>query len=173
METSTDRNIAAEARAVEEGHLAHLDRDAAGPYLKVISDRLPGVWYRVGAQVVGDGKPVIWTCDPQGAAAGTTHARLCNRAGVTPCKHAARAARRLQRHGLVVWAASYVDAAAGLASGSSCWLATITAEAAAAMVMAADRVRNGVGSVEAEERDGVVVELDPFRGIPNFEGPAR
>lgn len=95
-----DRTLAAECRAVEEGHRAFLEHDAAGPYLRVVSDTTPGLHYRVEATVHTAGEPIVWTCRP--SAEGDHHGLLGNVAGRTPCKHMAVAARRLERHGLAV-----------------------------------------------------------------------
>lgn len=91
------RNLAAEVRAVEEGHRARLDNGA----ILVTSDTHHGKAYRVTATSVWAGQPVTFTCTPEGDAAyRDDHLHTVGVAGVTPCKHAALAARRLEREGL-------------------------------------------------------------------------
>lgn len=116
MESSTTtaaaRNLAAEVRAVEEGHRARLDQGA----IVVTSDTHHGKAYRVTAVSVWAGQPITFTCTPEGDAAyRDDHLHTVGAPGVTPCKHAALAARRLEREGL-----------AELAGGR--WLATHLAQ---------------------------------------------
>lgn len=87
------RNIGAECRFVEEGHRVYLVEDRA----EVVSDTLDRVRYEVRA--IGVGGLVVFSCTcPAG-----TRGRQTPR-GVTPCKHAAGLARRLERHALAVYA---------------------------------------------------------------------
>ncbi len=97
MENSTAaRNLAAEVRAVEEGHRARLD----GASVVVTSDTVHGKQFRVGAASVPGG-PIQFVCTPEGAGAfRSDHGRCTAAPGTTGCKHAALAARRLEREGL-------------------------------------------------------------------------
>lgn len=94
-----ERNLAAEVRAVEEGHLCRVDADR-GRFL-VKADSWDGT-YELTAQAVGD--LVRFSCQPTPAAKAPRgvqrHARQVP-LGVAPCKHAALVARRLERAGLV------------------------------------------------------------------------
>jgi hypothetical protein len=110
MSTAGERNLAAEVRGMEEGHHAWLVTDeafaltGAGPQraaLKVKSDTKPGKWYGVDANALPAG-PVSFTCCPFGDHAyEDDHLLLTGELGIVPCKHAAVAARRLERAGLV------------------------------------------------------------------------
>lgn len=98
-----DRTLAAEARAVAEGHRAYLNGDGT---LRVVSDTKPGKHYTVRATCgMDEGAGAIFTCDPVGNAAyADDHLHTTSREpGHTPCKHAAVAARRLEREGLLRW----------------------------------------------------------------------
>ena len=143
-----DPTIAAEARAVEEGHHAVLGHDSAGTYLRVVSDTTPGLWYRVSAEVAGGGQPVHWDCRP--SAEGASHGHLANALGRTPCKHMALAARRLEREGLIV-----LSLGALVGQGTSQWLAT-------------DQAALLAPRAEAERPRLHVVPDDPFAGFPVF-----
>ncbi len=95
MKTDAERNLAAEVRAVEEGHRA-IATDV-GTY-RVVSDTRPGKAYvvRVGGWLHCD---AVFDCTPHGDAAYTgDHKAVCD-AGVAPCKHAAVVARRMEREG--------------------------------------------------------------------------
>lgn len=97
---TAERNLAAEARAVEAGHRAFVQ---------------PGGWIRVSSDTHGDlgkhyrveftsspGAPIRFTCTPIGPMAfrdDHLHAES-GRPGMVPCMHAALAARRLEREGL-------------------------------------------------------------------------
>lgn len=97
--TASERNVAAEARAVEDGHRSILvTPDLGGPFIKVVSDTNHGKWFRVGAEATTDG--VVFTCQPHGPRGCRDHGRKVGDAGIVPCKHAALAARRLEREGL-------------------------------------------------------------------------
>lgn len=96
-----ERNLAAEVRAVEEGHHAFLvERDGRSPYVRVVSDVEPGRTYRVTAAA---GLGGVWFgCTPSGPALDRCHGQIVSdHPGVTPCKHAALAARRLERAGIL------------------------------------------------------------------------
>lgn len=94
--TPAERNLAAEVRAVEEGHRAVVQE---GGWVRVVSDVRTGKWYRV--EFAGwRGMPVVFTCRPGGDGAYQGDHRNTTGVGVTPCKHAALAARRLEREGL-------------------------------------------------------------------------
>lgn len=82
--------LAAEIRAVESGHNARLLADGS---ILVKSDSRPGS-YRVWLRGVRDGTVLLGcTCR-----SGTYRESL-----PVPCKHAALAGRRLERHGLARW----------------------------------------------------------------------
>lgn len=94
-------NLAAEVRAVEEGHRAVLHGDDRGPYIRVVSDTVPGKAFHVRAHTAASGA-AVFTCTPTGAKAFVDdHGERTGRPGVTACKHAALAARRLEREGIV------------------------------------------------------------------------
>lgn len=92
--TDAERTLAAECRAVTEGHRARL----ADGVILVASDTLPDVSYRVKVEAVGE---TVWfACDHA--------AYVCGQPGrvertVVPCKHGALAARRLEREGILRW----------------------------------------------------------------------
>lgn len=107
-----DRSIAAEARGVEENHHARLIHDADGAAVLVKSDSVDGRTYRVAAHVSGEGHDVLWTCKPSDLHQPgriRDHGLKCSNDGTTPCKHMTRAARRLERAGLVRWVDPHVD----------------------------------------------------------------
>lgn len=105
MTTLEERNLAAEVRGVEEGHRAFLVvDDDDGPYLRVVSDSHPNKAYMVKAVAFGAGERVQFTCKPMGNKAyEDDHLYATQAPGFAPCKHAAVAARRLEREGLLVW----------------------------------------------------------------------
>jgi hypothetical protein len=112
------RTLAAELRAVAEGHRAFLDRDHRGPFVKVVSDTVRGKWYRVTAHAAAD-QPIVFECEPRGTRAyEDDHLHATAQPGHLPCKHCGVAARRLERQGM----AEYVDGA---------WVATLAADTAA------------------------------------------
>lgn len=85
------RNLAAEVRAIEEGHIARLALERG--VLLVTSDSRPGVIY----ELVPEGRNGLLyvTCTCPGAAPDDRGAP-----GDLACKHAALVARRLERAGL-------------------------------------------------------------------------
>lgn len=88
--TAAETNLAAECRAVEEGHLCRLDR---AEHCFVVRSDSTAATYRLHPRGV-DGY-VVCDCDcPAGRRA---HERM----GVTACKHQALVCRRLEREGLV------------------------------------------------------------------------
>lgn len=89
------RNVGAECRFVEEGHRVYLVDDHA----EVRADSLDRVRYEVRAWGVGD--LVVFSCTCAGGHRGRQVPR-----GVTPCKHAAGLARRLERNGIARWIAT-------------------------------------------------------------------
>lgn len=105
--TPAERNLAAEVRAVEEGHHALLvvpldayDRPTGPPEVTVVSDTRAGKRYQVQA-TASPGGPIIFTCTPAGTHAyDDDHQHLQGELGIVPCKHAAVAARRLEREHL-------------------------------------------------------------------------
>jgi hypothetical protein len=110
---STDRSIAAEARGVEENHHARLGHDQDGIYVRVASDSVPGRWYRVTAHATaGQDGDITFTCKPNDLhqhGRRRDHGLKCSNDGTTPCKHMTRAARRLERAGLIRWVDPHVD----------------------------------------------------------------
>lgn len=93
---AAERNIAAEKRAVEEGHRAFVQ---PGGWVKVVSDTYDGKWYVV--TYVDSGNGIRFSCRPDGRMAfRDDHLETNAEPGVVPCKHAAVAARRLEREGL-------------------------------------------------------------------------
>lgn len=95
------RALDAEARAVEEGHRAFVQDDGS---VRVVSDRHEGKAYRVTMRALSVGEPIRFTCDPAGSRAfEDDHLHLTGEPGLAPCKHAALAARRLEREGLAAW----------------------------------------------------------------------
>lgn len=109
--TPADRDLAAELRAVEDGHQARLATFEGRPVLLVKSDTHDGLYYAVTAVAGPDGL-VMFTCTPVRHLPGYTtlvamlpdkanrgwHDQLRSRQpGSLPCKHAARAAQRLAR----------------------------------------------------------------------------
>lgn len=100
--STPERNVAAEARAVEEGHRARVQDDGS---VKVTSDTHGdlGKWYRVEYVSHSDGL-ISFTCQPGGPMAyRDDHLAASSTPGAVPCKHAALAARRLEREGLAVY----------------------------------------------------------------------
>lgn len=93
------RNSEAEARFVEGGHRALVQSDGS---VRVVSDTLHGKYYVV--TFAGYGDKVIFRCEPRGADDHRIgHMALVGDPGVVPCLHAAGAARRLEREGLIRW----------------------------------------------------------------------
>lgn len=113
MTNRIERTIAAEARAVEEGHRAFL----TGSAIRVTSDTQPGLHWLVKATAsAADGSPIAFRCEADRWPGTMGHKPMTGEAGTLPCKHAGVAVRRLEREGLARF-----DAVAG-------WV--ITAEAA-------------------------------------------
>lgn len=95
--TVAERNVAAESRAVEDGHRAFVQD---GGWVKVVSDTYDGKWYRVEFVTHIDGL-ISFDCRPDGPNAyRDDHLAASSTPGSVPCKHAALAARRLEREGL-------------------------------------------------------------------------
>jgi hypothetical protein len=98
-DNAAERNIRAERRAVEEGHRAMVQDDGS---IKVVSDSYDGKHYVV--TYVDSGNGIRFSCRPEGRMAyRDDHLELDAEPGVAPCKHAAVAARRLEREGLAVF----------------------------------------------------------------------
>lgn len=96
MTTTAERNLAAEARAVEEGHHARYDAERHRFLVKSdTSDRT----YQLAAHGAPDLVAFSCTC-PAGV-------RRHVPAGTVPCKHSALIARRLERQGLVRFDGTY------------------------------------------------------------------
>lgn len=94
-----ERNVAAEVRAVEEGHRARVQEDGS---VNVTSDTHGdlGKWFHVTFVAHVDGL-ISFSCRPEGPMAyKDDHLAASSTPGSTPCKHAALAARRLEREGL-------------------------------------------------------------------------
>ena len=85
-----DYALAAEVRAVEEGHLARVLPDGS---VLVKAESRPGS-YRVRIRGVASGVVVLGCTCPSGS----YRTEL-----PVPCKHAALVGRRLEREGLAVW----------------------------------------------------------------------
>lgn len=96
--TTPEINVEAEARAVEEGHHARVQE---GGWVKVTSDSFREKWFEVIFQTHIDGL-ITFTCRPHGRAAYREDHLYASsgRPGQVSCKHAALAARRLEREGL-------------------------------------------------------------------------
>lgn len=104
MTTGPERNLAAEVRAVEEGHHARLMADG---HYRIPSDVDDGLWYAVTFHCPPYGGPIWFSCDPvnnHGVYVEANHRHRTAEPGVTCCKHAALVARRLERDNpLVRW----------------------------------------------------------------------
>ena len=93
------KNLRHEFDAIAEGHRAILD----GRTIRVVSDTYPALFYRVRA--VTSSGPIVFECQTYSRATNrpcdATHGQtVSTEPGVAPCKHAALAARRLEREGL-------------------------------------------------------------------------
>lgn len=98
--TTPERNVAAEARAVEDGHYAVVQD---GGWVKVVSESYDGKWYRVEFVAHTDGL-ISFSCRPEGREAyADDHLAASAAPGTVPCKHAALAARRLERERLATY----------------------------------------------------------------------
>lgn len=98
--TIAERNVAAEARAVEEGHRAYVQ---SGGWVKVISDTHHGKWFHVEFCAHIDGL-ISFNCRPEGPNSyRDDHLAASASPGSVPCKHAALAARALERHDLACY----------------------------------------------------------------------
>lgn len=98
--TIAERNVAAEARAIEEGHRAYVQD---GGWVKVVSDTYRGKWFHVEFVAHVDGL-ISFSCRPEGPNSyRDDHLAASARPGSVPCKHAALAARALERHDLAVY----------------------------------------------------------------------
>lgn len=97
----SERNVAAEARAVEAGHRARVQD---GGWVKVTSDTHGdlGKHYRVEFYADATDGLVRFTCSPEGPRAYNDDHFYASSGlpGIAPCMHAALAARRLEREGL-------------------------------------------------------------------------
>lgn len=97
------KNLRHEHDGIAEGHHAFLD----GPRVKVVSDTYPDLYYLVSALGAVSG-PIVFACQTHrrrtNEPCDETHRRSVSPTpGVVPCKHAAIAARRLEREGLAVY----------------------------------------------------------------------
>lgn len=98
--TTAERNVAAEARAVEDGHRARVQD---GGWVKVTSDTYDGKWYRVEFVAHLDGL-ISFSCRPEGRGAyADDHLAASASPGSVPCKHCALAARRLERERMATY----------------------------------------------------------------------
>lgn len=153
MGTTTDRTLAAECRAVEEGHHAVLGHDSAGTFVRVVSDTLghTGKSWKVRVHAAGPGLPLIFDCEPDGEQR-DGHPAHSSVGGHTACKHQALAARRLERERFAVCQAPGVHGA--IVTTSSRWLATDKLTARPARSAAVTAAAEGPGG-------------DPFAGFPS------
>lgn len=110
MATTRERNEAAASRAAVDPHRAIL-RDGE---IVVISESDVRFEYVVGAVAV-PGSAVTFRCEPRHrstkAPADVGHRLLVGPPGAAPCKHSVKAAKRLERDGLIrqvdgVWVAA-------------------------------------------------------------------
>lgn len=99
MSSPQARSLAAEVRAIEEGHRSYLQPDG---WYRVASDSRPGKWYRVDV-VARPARAVAFSCRPEGAGAYADDHLAAAAVGCPPCKHAALVARRLEREGAAAW----------------------------------------------------------------------
>lgn len=97
--TIAESNVAAEARAVEEGLRAEVAPGAR--WVKVRSTSWRHKYYEIQPIVHIDGL-ISFSCRPHGRGAyREDHLYATSRVpGLAPCMHAAAAVRRLERHGL-------------------------------------------------------------------------
>lgn len=95
MTSSLESSLAAETRAVEEGHRAFVQDDGS---IRVVSDTRPGVAYHITFDTLGGDQRIRFWCD---CPASPHHSRT--QPGHVVCKHEALAARRLEREGLARW----------------------------------------------------------------------
>jgi hypothetical protein len=93
-QTPAERTVAAECRAVEEGHKAR--RAGDGRHFLVRSDSVAGRDYYV--RIVAGEHVCVFECDHA-----TYHGAAQAERTFVPCKHGALAARRLEREGLLRW----------------------------------------------------------------------
>ena len=93
--TPAERNLAAETRAVEEGHRAISD----GYRYRIVSDTDPDKHYRVTPSAHAAGDFVSFSCSPTHDGAADHGYAYSGAPGTAGCKHAALAARRLEREG--------------------------------------------------------------------------
>jgi hypothetical protein len=99
VRTVAQRNLDAEVRGVEAGHRALAQPDGS---IRVVSDTHHDKHYVVTFTAPFAGSAVVFTCAPHGTAAyRDDHLHTVGGPGLTPCMHAALAARRLEREGLV------------------------------------------------------------------------
>jgi hypothetical protein len=95
------RSLEAEARGVLEGHKAFVQDDGS---VLVKSDTHDAKRFRVTFAANMSGNLVTFTCRPEGVGAfADDHFDVTGEPGALPCKHAALAARRLEREGLAAW----------------------------------------------------------------------
>jgi hypothetical protein len=93
------RNLAAEVRAVTEGHRATFDDRTRTA--RIVSDTTPGLHWSVDVAPAAPGGPLVFRCAPiEEPAPELGHPLRWSRPGRLPCKHAALLARRLERLGL-------------------------------------------------------------------------
>lgn len=99
--TPGQKNLQAECRGVASGHRAYADEDTGA--IHVLSDTHGDIGKRyVVTFTATQHGPVIFRCAPSGPKAfEDDHYDQTGQPGVTPCLHAALAARRLKREGLI------------------------------------------------------------------------
>lgn len=102
------RTFHAELRGVEEGHHARREADDDPTVYRVVSDVRPDEWrYRVHVAPAYLAHGAIaapeFQCDHLLVQTISIASVRSESPGLTPCKHAARVARRLEREGLIRW----------------------------------------------------------------------
>ena len=97
--TAQESNLAAECRALEEGHRLRLTEDGAS----VVSDSTPGVRWIVEATPTAVGAGVMFHCHPDRECENGHGDRWSRSPGRGTCKHSSVLARSMERHGLVRW----------------------------------------------------------------------
>lgn len=95
-----EANLAAEIRAVSEGHRAFL---AADHRASVVSDTTDGLHWLVTAQATHTGAGIVFHCWPDQSGCPGHGDRWSRTPGRVTCKHASLLARRLEREGFARW----------------------------------------------------------------------
>lgn len=110
MAHAAERNLAAEVRAVEAGHVAVVHRSGEAAWqtsYHVVSDTYRDKRYEVvlSTRPWEAGEPLSLICTPRGRMAYADDHLMTGspEPGVVPCMHAAVVARRLEREGLATF----------------------------------------------------------------------